>query len=164
MPQLSPCSLPIPTQITCWLPANCFPSHSTHTLHSRHAGTAHHEVKGSIGFTSTSSERLHTAMKPSSLLARHQPQHFYPHGVEEPCGPTPLTHRAHSLNGVLALEDAVVCLFLSPWCRGTGCFPIPTAGGGSSNMSWDDTLHMHYEMWEIGHGVRITNMSDRVII
>ena len=71
MPQLSPCSLPIPKQITCWLPANCFPSHSTHTLHSRHAGTAHHEVKGSIGFTSTSSERLHTAMEP--CLTTHTP-------------------------------------------------------------------------------------------
>lgn len=135
-----------------------------HTLHSRHAGTAHHEVNGSIGFTSTSSERLHTAMNLSSLLAHRQPQHSYPHGVERPCGPMPLTHRAHSLSGVPAPEDAVVCLILSPWCRGTGCSPIPTAGGGSSNKSWADALHIHYEMWEIGYGVRITNMSDRVFI
>lgn len=106
-----------------------------HTLHYRHAGTAHHEVNGSIGFTSTSSERLHTAMNPSSLLAHCQPQHSYPHGVEEPYGPTPLTHRAHRFNGVLAPEDAVVCLIPSPCCRGTGCSPISTAGGGSSNKS-----------------------------
>ena len=74
------------------------------------------------------------------------------------------THRPYSPNCVLATVDTAAYLTSSPCCRGTGCSPMSTAGGGSSNIYGSGELCIHSDMQEISNEARITNMRDKAII
>lgn len=170
LPQSFPCAPLAHAHITCQSLNNSLSSRSSHTAKDTSSLSCWESLPwGEHGLldrlhihTLSTPSHSHGAVPHSSHAANNN-THVVT-AMKDPEDQCHFIHRPYSSNGVLFTVDDAAHLTSSPCCRGTGCSPMSTAGGGSSNIYGSGELYMHSDMQEISNDARITNMRDKAII